>query len=304
MSIDYYQILQVSTTATHAEIKASYRRLAKLFHPDKNSGFDDKFRLIKEAYETLIDEVQRNRYDVKRNYDITISQVKKTEPVKKQKTYTFTEPELKHRNYYQEHYKPKQKQAGYNFESKKKTSYKELTYILISIPAAISLLLLLVSLYQKPSKEKAITEKKTIVSEIKTSESPYSANFGRNIFNSSSKSYLKITNQSKNDVIVFLQNKDHKIIRHHFIEHGYRLFIEEIPAGTYYLFYYSGKGFTDKKYLFNNIMGNFYEAWNVDSFPQKINIIETKQDSFLFSLPKKEQKKLDTLLLKRIFDFN
>jgi curved DNA-binding protein CbpA len=167
MSFDYYQILQVKPTATNAEIKTAYRKLAKLFHPDKNPGAEDKFRIIKEAYEILIDEVSRNRYDVKRNYDITVSQIKKTEPVKKQKTYTFTEPELKHRQYYKEHYKPKQtnypgKAAGV------KTNYKELTYILISIPVAVSLLLLLINIYQIPKTKKLDTKNVKEISKTDT----------------------------------------------------------------------------------------------------------------------------------------
>jgi len=43
MSFDYYQILQIKPTATNAEIKAAYRKLAKLFHPDKNPGAEEKF---------------------------------------------------------------------------------------------------------------------------------------------------------------------------------------------------------------------------------------------------------------------
>ncbi len=156
MSFDYYQILQVKPTATNAEIKAAYRKLAKLFHPDKNPGAEEKFRIIKEAYETLSDEVSRNRYDVKRNYDITVSQIKKTEPAKKQKTYTFTEPELKHRQYYKEHYRPKQASYTGKQSTGVKTNYKELTYVLISIPVAISLLLLLINIYQIPKAKKAL----------------------------------------------------------------------------------------------------------------------------------------------------
>ena len=163
---DYYQILQIKPTATYAEIKAAYRRMAKLFHPDKNPHAEEKFKLIKEAYETLIDDVKRNRYDAKRNYDITISQIKKTEPIKKQKTYTFTEPDLKHRQYYQEHYKTK---PPYTQKAKAstKTNYKELTSILISIPVAVALLLLLINIYQIPKPEKTKT---TVVKETKKAD--------------------------------------------------------------------------------------------------------------------------------------
>ncbi|CAN5195212.1 hypothetical protein BH09BAC2_BH09BAC2_19020 [soil metagenome] len=63
---DYYQILEVTSAATFAEIKASYRRLAKLYHPDKNNGNElqeEKFKELNEAYAVLSDEHRRKRYD-------------------------------------------------------------------------------------------------------------------------------------------------------------------------------------------------------------------------------------------------
>jgi molecular chaperone DnaJ len=53
---DYYGILECSPMSTRDEIKRNYRRLAHLFHPDKNSGnayAASRFHDIKEAYETL-----------------------------------------------------------------------------------------------------------------------------------------------------------------------------------------------------------------------------------------------------------
>jgi hypothetical protein len=301
MSLDYYQILHLKPTATSAEIKTAYRRMAKLFHPDKNPGAEEKFKEVKEAYETLIDISKRSRYDSKRNYTIS-TQAKKTEPVKKPKTYTFTEQEVKHRQYYQEHYKSKvytkPKQAD------TKPNYKELTYILISIPAAVALLLLLVNLYQKPAtgKTKSVSEK--IVSEIKTSDSPYKASFGPAVFDTLSKPFIKIINQSGHDAIVFLKNDNNKTIRHHFIAHNYQLYLEKIPKGSYNLYYWTGEGFTNKRYLFNTRIGNFTETLNIDSFTHKINIVPAQQDSFLFSIPATKTSIADTLLLKRIFTTN
>ncbi|MHB8261134.1 MAG: DnaJ domain-containing protein [Bacteroidia bacterium] len=149
MSFDYYQILQVKPTATNAELKAAYRRLAKLFHPDKNSGAEEKFKQIKEAYETLINSVKRSKYDTKRNYRLA-TQPPKNMAVNKVRTYnTTTEAELKRRQYYKENYKPKEPKT--NNETETKTNYKELTSILISIPVAMALLLLLINSYQKPT---------------------------------------------------------------------------------------------------------------------------------------------------------
>ena len=298
MSFDYYQILHLESTATHAEIKAAYRRLAKLFHPDKNPGAEEEFKKIKEAYETLIDTVKRNRYDTRRNFTIA-AQTKKAEPVKKQKIYTFTEPEIKHRQYYQEHYKTA------NYTTRKptntKTNYKELTYLLISIPAAVALLLLLVNLYDKPAQKVKSADIK-INSEIKTSDSPYKANFGAAVFDSLSRPFIKITNRSGHDALVFLSNGTNKIIRHHFIANNYQLYLEKLPKGIYTLYYWIGDGFTNAHYLFNTQIGNFTETIRVDSFAERVNVMALQADSFLFSIPSGKINTVDTLLLKRIFN--
>ena len=62
---NHYETLQVSQTATQAEIKQAYRRLVKLFHPDSNSdkaGHEQIVRL-NAAYEILCDPHRRQSYD-------------------------------------------------------------------------------------------------------------------------------------------------------------------------------------------------------------------------------------------------
>jgi len=63
---DYYKTLGVSKTATAAEIKKSYRDLARKWHPDANKGSaeaEERFKEITEAYNVLSDEKQRKEYD-------------------------------------------------------------------------------------------------------------------------------------------------------------------------------------------------------------------------------------------------
>jgi molecular chaperone DnaJ len=63
---DYYEILGVERTASDKEIKAAYRKLALLHHPDKNpgdKGAEELFKQAAEAYAVLSDAEKRQRYD-------------------------------------------------------------------------------------------------------------------------------------------------------------------------------------------------------------------------------------------------
>jgi len=63
---DYYEVLEVSKTASYEEIKKAYRKKAIQYHPDKNPGdkaAEEKFKEAAEAYEILGNEDKRRRYD-------------------------------------------------------------------------------------------------------------------------------------------------------------------------------------------------------------------------------------------------
>ena len=66
---DYYKILEVSPDVSDADLKKSFRKLAKKYHPDTNGG-DAKaaarFQEINEAYSVLGDEEKRKAYDNER----------------------------------------------------------------------------------------------------------------------------------------------------------------------------------------------------------------------------------------------
>ncbi len=63
---DYYETLKVEKKASPDEIRKSYRRLARKYHPDLNPGdkaAEDRFKKLQEAYDVLSDPKKRQMYD-------------------------------------------------------------------------------------------------------------------------------------------------------------------------------------------------------------------------------------------------
>ncbi|MCI0750359.1 MAG: DnaJ domain-containing protein [Flammeovirgaceae bacterium] len=74
---DYYEVLGISKNADSTEIRVAYKRLAMLYHPDRNPGnpeAEDMFKLVNEAYHTLADVLKKARYDA-RLYSIQLPPV-------------------------------------------------------------------------------------------------------------------------------------------------------------------------------------------------------------------------------------
>jgi len=79
---DYYYILGLPRNATKEEIKTAYRKLSIKFHPDKNDGdkfFEERFKDIQEAYDTLSDDAKRKIYDDNLNYADNTASSEKTQ---------------------------------------------------------------------------------------------------------------------------------------------------------------------------------------------------------------------------------
>jgi len=63
---DYYEMLGISKDASDKQVKQAYRKMARKYHPDVNSGdkaAEDKFKKVNEAYEVLSDPEKRKQYD-------------------------------------------------------------------------------------------------------------------------------------------------------------------------------------------------------------------------------------------------
>lgn len=68
---DFYKVLGVAESASEADIKKAYRKLARKYHPDQNPGdaaAEKKFKEVSEAYDVLSDAKQKEEYDQIRKY--------------------------------------------------------------------------------------------------------------------------------------------------------------------------------------------------------------------------------------------
>jgi DnaJ-class molecular chaperone len=66
--MNYYEILNVDKNATMREIQKQYYKLAKIYHPDKNSVDAKKFIVISEAYDILSIPMKRYKYDIEMEF--------------------------------------------------------------------------------------------------------------------------------------------------------------------------------------------------------------------------------------------
>ena len=122
---DYYAILEISQSATLAEIKSAYRNQAMKWHPDKNRGMDttEKMKEINEAKLILTDEEARVRYDMEylrfKSFQQEKQKGKKTEEPK-QKQYENKEQEQekrpKEKTYENKAENQKEDYSTYNFD--------------------------------------------------------------------------------------------------------------------------------------------------------------------------------------------
>jgi len=261
---NYYEILGVHSGAGSAEIKSAFRRLAKIYHPDKNPAGKEHFAKILKAYETLSDPKLKSMYDYRLDYNLAINENYASKS-NKTKTWSFDEKELKRRKYYDEHIKKYAKtKETYKQANEGRTHYNEFKYILFATPIAVGLFLLILNLaspantaLKKYVPEKEIEGPK--VTSLKMGDAPYSNYFGRNKFDTTANFDLTVKNNTGKELIVCLFTKS-RFIRSCYIQKGFYAQINELPKDSLLIKYCTGLIFSySLKPLEVEVFGAFKE---------------------------------------------
>jgi len=287
---DYYSILGLTKNATDIEIKTAFRKLAKIYHPDKNPDPNARqlFERILKAYDTLINPHTRRRYD---SLGTTTVQPKQrqhhTSPkARGQKEWNVEEEELKRREYYKKHYHHVKSKVPHT--EAPKTTYSDYKYVLFATPIAVGLLMIIVSLFNSAPKtepvssktETPIVESKPEKSILNNGDKPYSGFFG-NIKTFQTTHTLQINNSSMFDAVIVVFDKE----TNHYLQHGYlkSLFTIEfanLPDNGVYWKCMLGKNWNDQKLFLNEkIIGGFdsivqYQNWKTEPTIFKNQTIE------------------------------
>ena len=274
---DYYSILGLNKTATEIEIKTAFRRLAKIYHPDKNPNDPNAkhlFENILKAYDVLSNSHSRKRYD-NSNFATPSQTYRPHRPGQaKQKDYSFTEEDLKRREYYKKHYQAKKNTVN---QEPQKPHYSDYKYILYATPIAVGLLMLIVSIFSAepttetvPKKTEKITVpiKPTVV--LVNGDKPYSGYFG-NLKLFDSPYSLKINNSTDYDaVIAVFDIKTNAYLQHSYLQASYSIEFSKLPETGVYWKCVLGKNWkNDKNFADNKVSGGFdsivqYQNWQTD----------------------------------------
>lgn len=275
---DYYSILGLTKNATDIEIKTAFRKLAKVYHPDKNPDPNARhlFELILKAYDTLINPHSRRRYD---SIGVTTStqskQPNKTSNPRNrgQKEWNTTDEDLKRREFYKQHYH--QAKSKTTSPASTKTHYSDYKYVLFATPIAVGLLMLIISLFNNEPKivdtsakaESASPEIKEESIQLTNGDKPYTGFFG-GIKTFDTQHLLQINNSSNFDaVIVVFDKKTNHYLQHAYVKNSYTIEFSKLPDTGVYWKCILGKNWnTDKLFFSDKVSGGFdsivqYQNW-------------------------------------------
>lgn len=291
----YYDILGISQSASSDQIKSAFRRLAKLYHPDKNPHGNEEFGKILMAYEILIDTSRRRQYDSKLKYGNAENFTARKTSTSKQKEWNFSEEELKRRQYYKEHYK-KEYERSVNQTTVTKKNYNEYKYILFAVPLAVGLLMFIVNTYEQSTDEEiknttvAIPEKKD---ELDMYSDPYTSFFKNPVYDTVANRSLVIKNLSSKDAVICLTDAGNKFLRSFVIKMGISAEVEQLPNTEMNVKIVTGENWNKhKEYKNLNVIGGFNEnaAYYVINTKKTNGWTVTLDDSTLNGLDKIEEK--------------
>lgn len=248
--------------AGSAEIKTAFRRLAKMYHPDKNPQGRDNFTKILKAYEVLSDPIQKASFDYRLNYQTatTGSQERRTATTK---NWRFDEKELKRRQYYNDYIKKQTHEPSYtdsNVETKK--AYSDYKYIFFATPLAVILFLLIMNLattrtpltLSQISRNYADTNKREIFDSPATGSDMYQNAFGVEEKIAKDNISMTLKNYKHQDAIVVLFSDD-IFLRSIFIKSNDSINLPDLPVSQLSVKVSSGFHFDTQKKI-NGVMTN------------------------------------------------
>lgn len=277
---DYYSILGLTKTATDIEIKAAFRRLAKIYHPDKNPDPNAKllFEQILKAYDILINPHTRRRYDNNISFSSTSQKTTTASSANRrtrgQKEWSTDEEDLKRREYYKQHYHHVKNKAA-THQQPTKSAYSDYKYVLFATPIAVGLLMIIISLFSsEPKTETVLVKDNPIVIdttakpiELNNGDKPYSGFFG-GIKTFNTPHILQINNASTYDaVVVVFDKKTNDYLQHAYLKNSYTVEFSKLPSTGVYWKCMLGKDWNpDKLFLNDKISGGFdsivqYQNW-------------------------------------------
>ncbi len=266
--INYYEILGLPNSASIHEIKIAFRKLAKVYHPDKGSGNKEKFIKILKAYETLSNPNSKSTYDYNLNFNrnqyqnYTHRQNSSKQASKKE--FTFTEKEIQRRKYYDEHIKKyAKKYTDQTQEQIKKSNYNEFKYMLYATPIAV-ILFVLIAFVATPSEE--LSKQKTFakvnqlkIISLEETDVPFAPYFGKLKFDTLNNKIISVSNKTIEDIVICMFNKD-LFVRSVVVKSGDEVQILNLPRVKLNWRVCSGKSWSYDYFIKSkSIYGNFTE---------------------------------------------